>query len=63
MFYVIVVVQTQLGYAGLVAEQMDACVPEAVEVVQHFAQQEHQLGAAIMPTDSAVQVQETTTAD
>jgi hypothetical protein len=63
MFYVIVVVQTQLGYAGLVAEQMDACVPEVVEVVQHFAQQEHQLGAAIMPTDSAEQVQETTTAD
>jgi hypothetical protein len=63
MFYVIVVAQTRLDYVGLVAEQTDVCVPVAVEVVQHFAQQEHQLGAAIMPTDSAVQVQETTTAD
>jgi hypothetical protein len=58
-----VVVQTQPDCVGSVAEQMDVSVPEVVEVVQHFAQQVHQLGAVISPTDSVEQVQETTTAD
>ena len=63
MFYVIVVAQTQLDYVGLVAEQTDVCVPVVVEAVQHSVQLGHQLGAAIMPTDSAEQVQEMITAD